>query len=74
MHTWKSVSKTTNEVKDWRKFITERIQEYTDISNWHLPNDKQIGNVDFDSIEDKDLMVHLEKLIMQYIKIFEGNK
>lgn len=74
MPEWDPVSKDSSNVENWREFIAERIQEYTDISNWHLPDDDKIGNVDFDSMTDKDLMKHLEMLVMQYIKIFEEDK
>ena len=74
MPEWDPVSKASQNVENWREFIAERIQDYTDNSNWHLPDDKKIGTVDFDSMTDKDLMKHLEMLVMQYIKIFEEDK
>lgn len=74
MPEWKSVSKNSTDINDWRQFLFDRIEEYTMLANWHLSENDKIGNVKLEDMKDKDLVFHLENVVMKYIKAFEDRK
>jgi len=73
---FKSIIDQSHEIQNVRELLTERIEEYTELTNFHLKNqDKEELTIpDLKEMTELEMLLHMERCVIKYTQAIGDSK
>jgi DNA polymerase III alpha subunit (gram-positive type) len=73
---FKSILDQQHEIRNVSELLTERITEYTELTNFHLQNQKKEELIipDLSKFTELEMLLHLERCVIKYTQVIGDSK